>query len=89
MVFPNTDFTGFSRIRRINDENEIYSAEINDLLLHRVNIHPVIYVLVTNKYATYYEMRTKYTIWEVLDRYEIAMVNLYNRYVITENKPSR
>ena len=76
---------GFSRIRRINEENYIYSADLDEYNLHQASVHPVVYVLVTNKYATMYELREKYRIEDVLDLYEIAMVNLYNKYVITEN----
>ena len=78
---------GFSRVRRINDNNAIYSAEQNSPDLHFVaGVHPIVYVLITNRYATLHELKTRYTIWDVLDMYEIAMVNLYNRYVLTETK---
>ena len=46
----------------------------------------VIYVIVTAKLATYYELIHKYTIWELIDLYEIAMVSNYNKHVLLENK---
>lgn len=48
--------------------------------------HHVLYVLVTNRFATYYELVHKYNIWEVIDLYDICMTSLYNRYVLLENK---
>ena len=86
LVHDERDRSGFSRIRRINDENAIYSAETEQVNLHAARLHPVLYVLITNHLATYYELKYKYTIWEVLDLYEVEMVNLYNRYMILENK---
>lgn len=49
----------------------------------------MIYVLVTNRYATYRELKYEYTINEALDLYEIALVNIYNKYVLTENRPKK
>lgn len=43
------------------------------------------YMLVTQRFATYYELCYKYTIEEVLDLYEICMVSLYNKSILTEN----
>ena len=87
MVYREYPVRGFSRIRRITDEHAVYSAG-NDLPnLHVVSgVNPIVYVLVTNRLATLDEIARRYSIWEVLDLYEIAMVNLYNRYVIAENK---
>ena len=39
----------------------------------------VIYVLLTNHYATLKELRDDYSIDEVLDMYEACMVCLYNK----------
>jgi hypothetical protein len=87
LVYGERDLTGFSRIRRINDENAIYSADDNAPVLHAAKgLHPVAYVLITNRLATLYELKYRYTIWEAIDLYEAAMVNLYNRYVLLENK---
>ena len=44
------------------------------------------YVIETNKLATYYELCHVYTIWEVLDLYDIAMTTNYNKHVLLENK---
>lgn len=43
------------------------------------------YALVSNKYATLSEIRDAYTIEEVLDMYEIYMVNAYNKYSLTKS----
>lgn len=50
------------------------------------NISHVVYILITNKYATYYELLHKYTIWEVIDLYDIAMTTLYNKQITLEQK---
>ena len=39
----------------------------------------MIYVLITNHYATLKEIRDEYSIEEVLDLYEICLFNLYNK----------
>lgn len=49
------------------------------------DINPVVYALVSNKYATLKELRDDYDIYEVLDMYEILSVKLYNNYVIADN----
>jgi hypothetical protein len=43
-------------------------------------------MLVTNRYATYRELKYDYTIDDMLRLYEICMVNLYNRSDLIENK---
>ena len=87
MVHRERSDGGFSRIRRITEEHGIYSAEKDTPHLHVVSgVSPIVYVLITNKLATLDEIVLKYSIWEVLDLYEIAMVNLYNRYLLIENK---
>lgn len=45
----------------------------------------MIYVLVTNRLATYYELAHKYDIWEVIALYDICMTSLYNKQVMLEN----
>lgn len=53
--------------------------------IHRCSrTHEVVYVLITNKYATYKELRDDYSIEEVIDLYEICLVNLYNKQEINE-----
>ena len=44
------------------------------------------YLLVTNKYATYHELAHVYTLDEAIDLIEICLVNLYNRARLTESK---
>lgn len=78
---------GFYKFRRISIENSLSSTgdELGIDLHVASSVHAVVYVLVTNKFATYYELKYKYDIWEVLDLYEMAMVHLYNRNVTVEN----
>lgn len=49
-------------------------------------IHPIVYCLITNKYATLKEINEYYTIDEVLDMYEIFMCNNYNKKDFLENR---
>lgn len=51
-------------------------------LTHAKRTHPIIYVLVTNKLATYLELKYNYDIEGFLDLYEICMVNMHNRFAI-------
>lgn len=39
----------------------------------------MLYVLIVNNYATLKEIRDEYSIDEVLDLYEICLVNIYNK----------
>ena len=39
-------------------------------------------MLIVNKYATLKELKNDYDIWDVLDLYEICMINLYNNFEI-------
>lgn len=48
-------------------------------------LDPIIYVLITNKYATLKEIRDEYSFEEVLDLYEACLSNMYNKY--QSNKP--
>lgn len=50
------------------------------------SVSHVVYIIVTNKLATYYEIIHNYTIWEVVDLYDIAMTTLYNRQISIEQK---
>lgn len=45
-------------------------------------LHPIIYMLIVNKYATLYEIRDVYSIEEVLDLYEACLVNAANRAAV-------
>jgi hypothetical protein len=77
----------FYEIRRITEENYVYSSGDgpNDLHDPRL-VSPVVYVLVTNRYATYHELKYEYSIDDVIRLYEICMVSLYNRSDLLENR---
>lgn len=49
----------------------------------------IIYALITNKYATYKEIRDDYTIEEVIKLYEICMVNLHNKWIQMEEAKNK
>ena len=87
MVHERSHRRGFYRLRGITERHAIISAGNDAPELHSASgIHPAIYVLVTNRFATYRELKSIYTIDEVLDMYEMAMTMLYNKFVLTENK---
>ena len=52
----------------------------------RRNIHPMIYVLITNNYATLYELSNVYDMEEALDLYEICMCSISNKNDIIEDR---
>ena len=43
-------------------------------------------MLITNKFATYNELKNMLDIDDVLNLYEVAMVTLYNKQIILDNK---
>jgi len=45
----------------------------------------MIYVLVTNRYATLKEIRDDYSIEEVLDLYEMCLTQLANQQLVAES----
>lgn len=47
-------------------------------------VHPIIYLLIANNYATLYELKHKYDIWDALDLYEICLTNIHNKFVLSE-----
>lgn len=49
----------------------------------------IVYALITNKYATLKELRDDYTIEEVLDLYEMMLINLTNKSLILEEQKRR
>ena len=69
-----------SEIRRIDAEN--YYPSDDDVPID-INIpkrlHPIIYVLIINNYATLKEIKEYYTIDDVLDLYESYRINSYNK----------
>ena len=75
---------GFSEIQRISERYKTNSTGDYDTLTIKRKVHPIVYILVTNKYATLKEIREDYTIEEVLDLYEICMCNIYNKRAIIE-----
>ena len=83
MVYGSGTYKGFSEIRRINEHNTIYSSDESVGELHSPEaVHEVVYVLISNRLATYYELMHNYTIWDTLKLYEIAMTNAYNKHVL-------
>lgn len=56
------------------------------MLISTKRTNYIIYTLITNRYATYKELRDDYTIDEVLNLYEICLVNLYNRHAMIERR---
>ena len=44
----------------------------------------MIYILITNKYATLKEIRDDYSIEEVLDLYDMCLTQIYNKNQIQE-----
>lgn len=44
----------------------------------------IAYLLVTKNYATYYDIKHRYTIKEILDLYEICLCDIYNQNQILE-----
>ena len=76
----------FYRIQRINDKHHIYSSGKNIEGLHYAElVSNVEYILITNKMATYKELKYDLDIDDVIKMYEICMVNLYNKNVMYEN----
>ena len=53
-------------------------------LTHPKRVHPAIYLLITNKLATYAELKYNYSAEEFLDLYEICLVSLHNRLAALE-----
>ena len=58
-------------------------------LTHSKRVHPIIYLLITNKLTTYQELKYNYTVEDMLDLYEICMVNLHNKFLIMNNKNNK
>lgn len=44
------------------------------------HMHPMIYTIVTNRYATLKELRDDYSLEETLALYEACLVNTYNKH---------
>ena len=73
----------FSQIQQINAKYVI--NDIKDVgFASTERIHPIIYVVITNKYATYKEIRDDYSVEEFLDLYELCIINLYNKTIMEE-----
>ena len=79
--------TNFYEIQRIETETYIQSSGFDTSQLAVIlRSNYIIYTLISNKYATLKELRDNYTIEEVLDLYEICMVNMYNRQMLLEER---
>ena len=87
VVFEWGSCQTFYEIQRINDENyiEVAGDEVGAYNSAK-RVNPIIYVLVTNKYCTYYELKYKYSVDEMLDLYEMCMVNLFNKSISMKEK---
>lgn len=46
-------------------------------------LDPIIYTIISNKYATLKEIRDDYSIDEVISLYEACLVNVYNKHQVT------
>lgn len=62
------------------------SGSSDGKVYHNVRlVHPIIYMLMTNGYATYRELRDELDCDDLVQLYEVAMVNLYNKNKAMEN----
>jgi hypothetical protein len=79
IIYYRGNRQSFSEIQRIDLEYSSSSAGSSNYKYPRRKIHPVVYVLITNNYATLDELKHKYTINEVIDLYEMCMCNISNK----------
>ena len=79
-LFEGVFDTGFSQIQRIESRTRVSNLDDSDLLDVEYS-YPLVYVLVSNKYATLKELK-EYSVEETLQLYEICMVNLYNSWMV-------
>lgn len=62
-----------------------YSSDEYDLDVNRPErLHPIVYVLIVNNYATLREIKEFYEIEDVLDLYEAYRVSIYNKSIATD-----
>lgn len=81
---------GFSEVQRIEFENRIDEVGLNNVQTNLPKrMHPIIYMLITNKYATYKELRDEYNVYETLTLYESCMISNYNKHVIQKELRSK
>ena len=75
------DSQNFYEIQRIDRENAVSLDKPDSTgdYHHVKRVHPAIYAIVTNKLATYMEMKYNCTVEDFLDLYEICLVNLHNK----------
>lgn len=79
----------FSEIQRIEIENRVSIVGIKNFNTNVTKrLHPLLYMLIVNKYATLKELKEDYDIYEVLDLYEVCAVNLYNKHQIQNERRS-
>ena len=50
-----------------------------------VQVHPWIFGLISGQYATYYEIKYKLDIWDVLDLIEIMIIKASNTNLAMDN----
>lgn len=55
------------------------SNDKGGLLSSTKRVHESIYLLVSNNYASYYDLKYNYDIDDFINLYEICIVNLYNK----------
>lgn len=79
----------FSEIQRIEIENRVNIVGIKDYNTNTTKrLHPLIYMLIVNKYATLKEIKEDYDVYDILDLYEVCAVNLYNKHEIQKERRS-
>ena len=79
----------FSEIQRIEIENRVNIVGANDFNTNVTKrLHPLIYMLIVNKYATLKEIKEDYDVYDILDLYEVCAVNLYNKHEIQKERRS-
>lgn len=82
---------GFSEIQRIDRENSLGGPSSSDSsgLTSTKRVHPIAYVLITNRLTSYKDLKYNLTVDDMLDLYEICMVNLHNKSTLVENKGNK
>ena len=74
---------GFYEVQRLEAEYSISVGQNEDYEFTK-RTHPIIYTIIVNNLATLADIRDKYSIEEVLDLYEICLVNAYNKFKSSE-----
>ena len=77
---------GFYEIQQIILKNKIDFAGDNIQGNTTTRVPDLIYLLVSNHYATYYELLYQYSLNEFIDLLEICMVSLYNKNIVLNER---